>query len=445
MGVRMRHIFTIVLALSACSPDDTKKDVCTTPPCNQEVAIIPLEPSRDIDILFMIDNSGAMAEEQAALIASFPQFINVLSDTEAGLPNLHIGVVSSDVGAGNFSLGSCEGSGDNGALQHTPAGNCSPPDDAYIIDLDNGGGSRTRNYQGELADTFSCIAQLGISGCSFEQPLESLKRALQSSNTDNAGFLRDDAWLVLILLTNEDDCSASVPELFGDEDGPLGPLASFRCFESGVVCDDDQPRTLGVKTGCQSRENSTYLRSIAEYASFFKGLKSDPSDVIIAGIMGNPTPVTVIRGTDDNPRLDASCASPVAGEATPAVRIASFLSSFPARNVSTTICNDDLSDALTVIGELVTTALGSPCLQGTIAMPLDCTVEDVRYHGQSNEMRSELAQCDSATSPTNQPCYVITADLEQCSTTPSGLSVEVHRTQSPPSPSDTSIVVSCKA
>ncbi len=439
----MRHTLIILLALtrSACSSDGTQMSDCTTSPCPQEVAVIPLEPSRNIDILFMIDNSGAMAEEQAALVASFDRFIDVLSGTE-GLPNLHIGVVSSDVGAGSYGSDKCEGSGDNGALQNTPAGNCSPPDDAYIVDNGNGDGSRTRNYQGALADTFSCIAQLGLSGCTFEQPLESLKRALEPSNSGNAGFLRDDAWLVLVLLTNEDDCSASDSELYNpNESGPLGPLASFRCFEFGVVCDEDQPRTLGVKTGCQSRENSTYLRPVSEYASFFKGLKSDPSDVIVAGITGNRAPVTVVRDNDGNPLLSNSCVS-VDSEATPAVRIASFLSSFPARNVSTTICNDDLSDAITVIGELVTTALGSPCLQGTISTPLDCQVHDVRNHGQSNEMRSELSECDNA-SPTNQPCYVIAEDLAQCSTTQSGLMVEVHRTEAPPN--GTSIVVTCKS
>ena len=441
----MRHspIILLALALSACSSDGTEKSDCTTQPCSQEVAVIPLEPSRDIDILFMIDNSGAMREEQEALVASFDRFIDVLSGSEGGLPNLHIGVVSSNVGAGNDGSDGCEGSGDNGALQNAPRGVCNPPDGAYIVDNGNGDGSRTRNYEGELADTFSCIAQLGTLGCSFEQPLESLKRALEPSNSGNAGFLRDDAWLVLVLLTDEDDCSARDSELFSpDETGPLGPLASFRCFEFGVVCDDDQPRALGVKTGCQSRENSTYLRPVSEYVSFFKGLKSDPSDVIVAGIMGNPTPVTVIRGIDENPRLGDSCTSST-GRASPAVRIASFLSSFPARNVSTTICNNNLSDAITVIGELVTTALGSPCLQEAISTPLDCQVHDVRNHGQSNEMRSELAQCDSATAPTNEPCYVIAQDLQQCATTPSGLMVEVHRTDA--APSDTSIVVTCKS
>ena len=59
---------------------------------------IPVLVNRDIDILFLIDNSGSMTEEQASLVANFNRFINVLETIEGGLPNVHIGVVSTDVG-----------------------------------------------------------------------------------------------------------------------------------------------------------------------------------------------------------------------------------------------------------------------------------------------------------------------------------------------------------
>src|SRR5262245_48190484 len=65
---------------------------------------IPLTQSpfvtRDLDILFMIDTSPGMAPLQAKLVAAVPAFIDALQALPGGLPNLHLAVVSSDMGAG---------------------------------------------------------------------------------------------------------------------------------------------------------------------------------------------------------------------------------------------------------------------------------------------------------------------------------------------------------
>src|SRR5437870_1742856 len=53
---------------------------------------IPVNINRNLDILFVVDNSGSMAAEQQQLTANFPQFINVLQQIEGGLPDIHLGV-----------------------------------------------------------------------------------------------------------------------------------------------------------------------------------------------------------------------------------------------------------------------------------------------------------------------------------------------------------------
>jgi hypothetical protein len=61
----------------------------------------------------------------------------------------------------------------------------------------------------------------------------------------NASFLRPDAYLGIVLLTNEDDCSAprNTP-LFSLNGGkqsitnPLGPIANYRCNRFGHICRD---------------------------------------------------------------------------------------------------------------------------------------------------------------------------------------------------------------
>ena len=59
---------------------------------------IPVTVNRNVDLLFVIDDSPSMADKQANLAANFPNFINVLNTIQGGLPDVHIGVVTSDVG-----------------------------------------------------------------------------------------------------------------------------------------------------------------------------------------------------------------------------------------------------------------------------------------------------------------------------------------------------------
>ena len=74
-----------------------------------------------------------------------------------------------------------------------------------------------KNYAGNLPDVFTCIAALGQEGCGFEHQFAAITRALgadgQPAPVENQGFLRRDAYLAIVMITNEDDCSvpAGVP------------------------------------------------------------------------------------------------------------------------------------------------------------------------------------------------------------------------------------------
>ncbi len=318
---------TMAIVLAGCPDREVAK---VDPRQNREQQKeVPVQINRDIDILFVIDDSGSMEEEQASLNANFQRFINVLNNIEGGLPNVHIGVVSTNVGAGDND--GCRNNGDNGALQNAPNGVCDAPTDKWIQDIANQDGSRNQNFAGaDLAATFSCIAELGTTGCGFEQPLESMRRALNGSNGANNGFLRPDAFLAVIIISDEDDCSTEDAEMFNTDpalnriDSSLGFLQSFRCFEFGIECNPDTPRSLGPRVDCIPRENSQYMYSVTEYANFLKGLKEDPGQIIVAGIIGNTEPVTVILDNMDRPKLAPSCES-AAGNAAPGIRLNAFL------------------------------------------------------------------------------------------------------------------------
>ena len=369
--------FTATL-LAACSDPTVQPDAAvidaTIIDAVNDASPIP-EAGREIDILFVIDDSVTMADKQAKLRENFPNFINVLETIQGGLPNVHIGVVSPDLGTSaaadaqpgptvGSGAGSCAGQGKAGNLvtNGTPLvmGN-------YIIDIKNTDGSRTKNYTGPLAAAFSAIANVGTSGCGFEQPLEAAKRALAPNHPMNQGFLRPQAYLALIFITDEDDCSLAHTSLLGPDTVTLGPLASFRCNRFGHTCDvggatPDAMNQVGTKSQCHSNESSAYLTRVADYVAYFKGLKTDPLKVIVAGVMGTTEPYQVeLRappgGGTAAQAVAASCSYFGASGiqvADPGTRLQVFLDQFPNRSTFTTICQQNLSDGLVLIAQLLT-------------------------------------------------------------------------------------------
>jgi hypothetical protein len=194
----------------------------------------------------------------------------------------------------------------------------------------------------------------------------------------NAGFLRPDALLAIIILSNEDDCSAPADtKLYSLNGGmqnitnPLGPLANYRCNEFGHLC--TYPRTGAVispplvfpsdaqgttaaptldLTECSTNDYSTgLLTPVGKFIGDIRALKADPDNQIIVGaIIAPPTPYTVewvkaVNGQNSPPgelwpHMEHSCGAPgsVNPEATslssdgsfgdPGVRISNFVRSF---------------------------------------------------------------------------------------------------------------------
>src|SRR5689334_22770944 len=78
------------------------------PPCDGGPEPDPGAPLI-VDVLFVIDDSGSMSEEQAALAAQFPRMVRILATgdvDEDGTPDfqpvtdLHVGVVTTNLGTG---------------------------------------------------------------------------------------------------------------------------------------------------------------------------------------------------------------------------------------------------------------------------------------------------------------------------------------------------------
>lgn len=148
-----------------------------------------------VDILWIIDNSGSMAPKQQRVRQNFEAFMRKLAESSV---DYHIGVVTTD------TMNPLE----SGRLQKKNATLAQP-----WID---------RTCQPPACDpvaVFGQISSVGIRGSWDEKGLLAATMALSPPLTSpggpNAGFVRDDAALFIILLSDEEDSSCQPVQPFG--------------------------------------------------------------------------------------------------------------------------------------------------------------------------------------------------------------------------------------
>jgi hypothetical protein len=168
---------------------DTLIDAAVTAPCP------------DIDLLFVIDDSGSMADQQQSLIASFPGFAAAIQSRLGSAQSYHIGVVTTEDYQPN-PVG-CRTIGD--LITQTGG----PESSARACGPYYGGTTWIGNQEPNLADKFACAGKVGAGGNSDERVARALMNALHPAKSDpgacNAGFSRKNAMLVVVIITDEDD------------------------------------------------------------------------------------------------------------------------------------------------------------------------------------------------------------------------------------------------
>jgi hypothetical protein len=156
-----------------------------------------------VDVLWVVDNSGSMVEEQTSLAQYFAAF---LSAAQANGVDYQIGVTTTGIESITGGWYACPGGADGGE-----AGRLFPVDGTSTRIITPNTPSAT--------EVFAHNVQVGL--CHWnEQGLEAAYRALSTPlvNTDddpststpndgNAGFLRQDAKLVLLFVSDEEDFS----------------------------------------------------------------------------------------------------------------------------------------------------------------------------------------------------------------------------------------------
>ncbi len=483
--MRASWLGLLVVYLTGC-PD---RSIDKIPPTQNGVVTKTIPVSADIDILFVIDNSTSTLDKQMVFAQNFPRFIQALDAFPMGRPNLHIGVVDTTIdiatqGYANGNVGCpTPDPRDNGLLQNTArVAGCVAPNGQFLSDIKNPDGSRTVNYSSPampqaLEQALSCIALVGAEGCGFEAQLEAMKRALDGSRPENAGFIRNGAYLGVILLTDEDDASVKDNTVFKLPDAMVGghtdfrvqPLFAYRCATS------ISSSAGGTYERCVPRTDS-YLQDPHYYSQFLTTVK-DPGQIVVAaiaapppGLQTNDTPpqtanspsITtgslMLNGQTQQLALQPSCSATINGNPAigrPGVRLASFVGDFGDRGRFYTVCQSDYSAALADIGKTLFNAI-SPCLEGPIdptdadpanpGVQLQCTVSDVQVDDKTGANSTVIPVCpmQDPTMPMTagpRPCWWVNHNPTACPAPDTGFELKLVRTQ-PPAPG-TNVVVEC--
>ncbi len=303
-----------------------------------------------------------MGEEQAELGRRLEGMVRELlaptvredGTTPEPVSDLHVAVISTDMGTGSFSFnGICDSTGgDNGQMRQRNEASGTAPTSTPFATLNAAQDTLP------IWEQLSGMANMGIDGCFIEQPLDAALQALTTQATDgrrNHGFLREDSILAVVFVTDEDDCSIMNDEIFSEPSEDLGWNIEQRCYE-----------------------NREYLRSVESFVDAFRGLREDPESLVIATITGIPddwdgsvdTLEGLLVGNEDGSQdYDASCSS-AHGNAVAPPRLAEFTRAFGDNGVMRSICTDDWTPALDAIAKKIQDTFPPTCIARSLPVPV---------------------------------------------------------------------------
>ena len=318
------------------------------------------------DILFVIDNSGSMAGEQRQLAESFGVFVDVIEE-EFG-DNYHIAIISTGMESAGCPRcddiigGSCTNiTGESGRFQDLVCRNVGTDTDPTYECDDPDPGCRV-----VTSDNLDCFYNpatnagtvfAGVDGCGYERGLAPLKNALGPLTKNyNAGFLRHDATLAVIVISDEEDCG-EIGEVYENSTSG-GNVCNFAVKGVGPEGETAHPEDP------QQREYR--LSRVSEYRDFLVNeVKGGREEMVrFAAIVGmkdakDPTTTTIEYELDSRGRWDVvpACRTPncegIYCEADPGTRYLDLAAEFGKHGYVNTICQADFSETLKEIGEFV--------------------------------------------------------------------------------------------
>lgn len=141
-----------------------------------------------LDVLIVVDNSASIEPHEARIAANLPA-LGALID-KAGWVDMHIGIVTADIGCANRSAWRYDAQLTNGQ---------------FLIDWRHLDHTFTRNFDGEMPPHLTRLATAGHDGCGEHRPFDAIVSALDPTT----GFRRADADLAIVIIGASDDGSTS--------------------------------------------------------------------------------------------------------------------------------------------------------------------------------------------------------------------------------------------
>ncbi|WNG37354.1 VWA domain-containing protein [Archangium violaceum] len=203
--LRSSALLTLALWGSACTSPVEEPGSNLPGRCQAEAPVISPQKT---DLLFVIDNSGSMKDEQEAIARELPAFLDELRQGNGLEQDFRVGVITTTVYLRAFL-------DNNDFVTNYPdqAGRLQPVRDAagrptgerYLDEADP-----------DLLEKFRLLVQQGIQGSGQESPLEAVRLAVTPplsttaiADGGNGGFLRDGSRLVVVVVSDEEDCSST--------------------------------------------------------------------------------------------------------------------------------------------------------------------------------------------------------------------------------------------
>lgn len=413
-----------------CPIDALPNGVCPCPgPSNWACAELAPATQRKIDVLLVLDDAGSsLWNDQTRMSAIGDAVLDSLDQT---LADFRIGITTSDLGnpacgettppVGRLLFSSCRNrvwdfvDGDEDVRQDCFAA-CAHDmivaDPTPLDDEDEEGAAPRPWLEGNAGvantgqipprEALGCLIPQGIAGCEFGQPLEALHTALdrmEDPEDPGFGFLREDAHLLVLVVTDGVDCSAQDVSIFDPQGaktfwGDPGAMQATQavCWNAGVACsggpgtyDDCAPTDLAAD-GSPADAAAGVLHSLSRYEARLAQVRADKLavdpdlQVVVAGIAGVPEgyPNTPLVYADaDAPFLDAYGIGPGCGSvddafAIPPVRVRALAQAFaPAKQAKgesnlASACAADPAPGLDPVRAILPVGLEPLCVEACV-------------------------------------------------------------------------------
>ncbi len=207
--------------------------------------------NQNVDLLFTIDNSGSMAEEQRYLSTAFPKLFDNIQDL-----NWQIAITTTDV--------SNSREGNQGSLK---AFSSTTVDKLHILKST----STLSKEQNEAL--FAANIKAGTSGSGSEQPIKAIFQSIDKSINNilkpNLEFFRAESSLQIIIITDEDESantdSNNANVLISKIKSTFGENKKFNIHTIAILPNDAE---------CLRTARGTYGNKVTALADLTKGTKS---------------------------------------------------------------------------------------------------------------------------------------------------------------------------